>query len=75
MELIEGWINYIKKTEIPKDYIDAVEKCPHRIKAPISALSLKDDNPIISGMICEKCWCPLPTKLRVKNCCNGNKED
>lgn len=72
-EIFEGWSNYLKKTEIPKEWIDEVKDCPHNVKAPIKALRLKDDNPIISGRICDKCWCPLPTKLRVKKCCNGNK--
>lgn len=72
-EIFKGLSNYRKGTKIPQDWIDDVSKCPHRIKAPISALNLKDENPIISGMICSKCWCPLPTKLRVKNCdCNGD---
>lgn len=67
-EIFEGLKNYREGTIIPQNRIDEVSDCPNRVDAPISALRLKDDNPIISGKICSKCYCPLATKLRVKNC-------
>lgn len=64
MGIVEGWSNYLKNTEIKESRLEAVKKCKHAVPATISALRLKDDNPSIDGMICDDCFCPLPTKLR-----------
>lgn len=72
--IIKGWAEYIKDTDIPQERLDAVRNCPKRIKAPIKMLSLKDRYEETSGYICGDCYCPLPTKLRVENCnCNGSE--
>lgn len=65
IDILEGRNNYLKKTPIPKERIEAVRSCKNNIKAPISFLDVKDDIEEISGRICSECYCPLPYKLRV----------
>lgn len=62
--IIKGNLNYIKKTEIKQNRLDACNGCKYNKKASIKALSLSDENEIISNRICGKCWCPLPSLLR-----------
>lgn len=75
-DIIKGWAEYIKDTDIPKERLDAVQNCPNRKKAQIKMLKLKDRYTETSGYICGGCSCPLPTKLRVEDCnCDGFKKD
>lgn len=73
--IIKGWKKYEADTDIPQHRLDAVRDCPNRVKAKIAALKLDDRYEETEGFICKRCWCPLPTKLRVENCnCNEYKE-
>lgn len=74
--IIEGWTEYINDTDIPKERLDMVRNCKHRKKAKIKMLRLKDRYSETDGYICDSCYCPLPTKLRVQNCnCDGSETD
>lgn len=74
--IIKGWSEYLKDTDIPEERLDMVRNCPNRKKAKIKMLQLEDRYPETRGYICADCYCPLPTKLRIEDCkCNGFKAD
>lgn len=71
-KLAQGWVNYLKSTDIPQERLDDVRTCPNRVKASIFELRLKDKYQETDGFICSECFCPLPTKLRAEKCkCDG----
>ena len=75
-DIFEGLKNYGNDTDIPKERLEQVRNCPNRVKAKIKALSVSDRYEETDGYICKKCYCPLATKLRVKNCdCDGVKKN
>jgi len=62
--LMKGWNNLRKDTDISKERLEDISKCPHNVDAPIQALNVKDRYKETSGKICDKCYCPQPAKAR-----------
>lgn len=62
--IIQGLSNYKKDTDIPKHILESISKCKHNVDAPILALRLNDRYKETDGKICNKCYCPQPTKTR-----------
>ncbi|HLS53997.1 MAG TPA: hypothetical protein VK031_08490 [Tissierellaceae bacterium] len=62
--ILIGLKNYNKDTDVNKVRLEKIANCKHAVEAPIKALRLSDRYDELNNKICNKCYCPLPTKAR-----------
>lgn len=68
--IIDGWQNFIDKSEVTEDL--AVQRafkcsrCPNAKKGKLLSF-IKDDLKEVEGFFCDLCKCPLSAKIRSKN--------
>ena len=68
--ILNGWNNYFNKDAVVEKIAEAraeiCAKCPFAIES-IFTIFVKDDFQEIEGMICQRCKCPLSSKIRSIN--------